>query len=99
MRRPGFYFVCDDPDPTKSKGQQRITEREGFICSHCGKAVWVEPLADPADFGGRCTICSDNRDPLKGLVCKPCRLKGKCMPFEEQLARVEARKMLFTQIR
>ncbi len=97
MRRPGFYFIQTDPDPTRSNGGVAVYERDGFICSHCGVAVFVEPFCDPADMGGRCGICS-GKDGLSGLICKKCEAKGTCDPFEEQLKRVEARRMLFTEI-
>ena len=98
MRRQGFYFRREDEDPQRSKGQVRVFERDGFICSHCGKAVFVPPMCDPASVAGRCTICSDSKDPLKGLVCAPCKKLGKCLPFEEQLARCEQREILFSDI-
>ena len=97
MRRPGFYFIVDDPDPQKSKGEQRITESDGFVCAHCGQAVFVPPMCDPAAMGGRWSICGGN-DGLQGLICPRCEAKGTCDPFEEKLRRVEAREMLFTDI-
>lgn len=98
MRRTGFYLIREDPDPQRSKGEVAVYECDGFMCSHCNKAVFVPPMADPATFAGRCSICSDRSDPLKGLVCRECKAKGKCTPFEEQLARCERREMLFTDI-
>jgi hypothetical protein len=97
MRRPGFYFHQTDDDPQRSKGQQRVTESDGFVCAHCQRAVFVKPMADPADFGGFCRICGGS-DYLSGLICPQCEAKGTCDPFEEKLRRVEARKMLFTDI-
>jgi hypothetical protein len=97
MRRPGFYFHQTDADPQRSKGQQAVTESDGFICAHCGRAVFVKPMADPADMGGKCSLCA-GRDGLSGLICKHCAAKGTCDPFEEKLRRVEAGKMLFTDI-
>lgn len=83
MRNPGGYLVTNDPDPTKSKGQKATVENDTFTCAHCGCLVTVKPLCDPADMGGRCTICS-------GLVCKRCHGIGRCDPFEEKLKRQEA---------
>jgi hypothetical protein len=98
MRRPGFYQIWEDPDPTKSKGQKRVVEKEGFVCSHCGKVCYVEPYTDAATQYGRCSLCSDRKDPLKGLICQQCLAKKKCFPFERQLELVEARRMLFDEI-
>lgn len=98
MRRQGFYFRREDEDPQRSKGQVRVFECDGFVCSHCGKAVFVPPMADPASFAGRCTICSDSKDPLKGLVCVNCKKIGKCLPFEAALERCEHKQMLFHEI-
>lgn len=93
MRHPGFYAEWTD-----SNGELKRIERDGFVCAHCGCAVFVKPMCDPADMGGRCFLCSDDRYPLKGLICKRCAAKGNCEPFERQLERVEARRMLFTDI-
>lgn len=98
MRKPGFYFIKTDPDPQRSRGERPTVEREGFVCRHCGKAVWVPPMCDPAEVGGRCYTCTDNRDPLSGLICPACVKRGGCEPFEEALRRVEARELLFTDI-
>lgn len=84
MLRPGGYFVCDDPDPTKSKGQKARTECDTFTCAHHGGLVLVKPMCDPADMGGLCKVCM-------GLICKACNATGRCDPLEEKLKRAEAR--------
>lgn len=84
MRRPGGYLICDDPDPTKSKGQVGRQENDTFTCGHCGRIVIVKPLCDPADMGGLCGGCG-------ALVCPGCHGRGVCDPLEEKLRRDEER--------
>ncbi len=97
MRCSGFYFHQTDEDPQRSKGQQSVKESDGFICSHCGKGVFVPPFADPADVGGFCRVHGGDNY-LESLICPACVQKGGCIVFEERLRRVEARQMLFTDI-
>jgi len=78
MRRPGGYLLSVDPDAGSP------FEADTFTCRHCQKIVLVKPMCDPADMGGRCTVCD-------GLICKNCVGKG-CDPMEKKLQRLEARK-------
>lgn len=75
MRNPGGYSVITDP-------VRGVKEEDTFTCQHCGKVVFVKPLCDPADMGGRCTCCDS-------LICKDCVGKG-CDHLEKKLARMEA---------
>ena len=78
MRRPGGYSIITDPAFSRS------IECDTFTCKHCQRIVRVEPMCDPADMGGRCTVCDS-------LICKMCLGKG-CDPFEKKLERMEARR-------
>jgi hypothetical protein len=98
MRHPGTYFLQFDEDPQRSKGQVRVTEKDGFICAHCQKHVFVEPFADPADAGGFCRMCADGKNYLSGLICSSCATRGGCTPFERELEMAESRRKLFTAI-
>jgi hypothetical protein len=80
MRNPGGYSIIVDPD-------HGTIEEDTFTCRHHGGVVFVKPFCDPADMGGRCTVCG-------GLICKACVAKGGCDPLEEQLARMESRRYL-----
>lgn len=77
MRKPGGYSIITDPN---AKGP---SEEDTFTCKHCGKVVFVKPLCDPAEMGGRCTLGC-------GLICKGCAQRGGCDPLEEKLLRWEA---------
>ena len=77
MRRPGGYLIATGPE-----GPAR--EADTFTCSHSGRVVIVKPFCDPADMGGRCTICG-------GLIAKEEVGKG-CDVLERKLLRWEARK-------
>lgn len=74
MRNPGGYSIVIEPG-------KRDVEHDTFTCKHCCKVVFVKPMCDPADMGGRCTCCN-------GLICKHCVGKG-CDPLEEKLRRWE----------
>jgi hypothetical protein len=97
MRRTGFYFIQTDDDPQRSKGQQKLKESDGFVCAHCNTGVFVPPFCDPADVGGFCRICGGTNY-LDGLICPRCEATGVCDPFEEKLKRVEAGRMLWSDI-
>ena len=77
MRRPGGYSIITDPALSRPK------EADTFTCAHSGRIVFVKPFMDPADMGGRCTVCG-------GLICKEELGKG-CSPMERKLERLEAR--------
>ena len=74
MRNAGGYSIITEP------GKADV-ESDTFTCRHCGKVVFVKPMCDPADMGGRCTVCD-------GLVCPDCVGKG-CDRLEEKLRREE----------
>ena len=76
MRNPGGYSIITDP-------WAGTKEADTFTCQHCNKVVFVKPMCDPADMGGRCTCCN-------GLICQNCVGKG-CDPMEKKLKRLEAR--------
>ena len=78
MRKPGGYSIIIDP------AYARPQEADTFTCQHCQCVVFVKPMCDPADMGGRCTCCDK-------LICKNCVGKG-CDPVEEKLQRLEARR-------
>jgi len=78
MRKPGGYSIITDP------AMPRAQEADTFTCQHCNHVVFVKPMCDPAEMGGRCTCCD-------GLICKHCVGKG-CDPMEEKLRRLEARR-------
>ncbi len=79
MRKPGGYLITTGPDGT--------AEEDTFTCGHCNRVVFVKPMCDAADMGGRCTCCDK-------LICKYCVGKT-CVPIEEHLNRVERRKEIF----
>lgn len=61
------------------------TKREDlFVCNHDQRVVFVLPGQDPANLGGLCKTCMK-------LICPRCVRKGGCDPWEEQMARAEAR--------
>lgn len=78
MRKPGGYSIIVDP------AFNNPTEADTFTCRHCNTVVRVKPMCDPAEMGGRCTLCDK-------LICKHCVGKG-CDPFEKKLERLEARR-------
>jgi hypothetical protein len=78
MRKPGGYSIVTDP------ALSRPQEADTFTCGHCQHVVFVKPLCDPADMGGRCTCCDK-------LICRHCVGKG-CDPMEAKLLRMEARR-------
>ena len=78
MRKPGGYSIITDPAFASAR------EADTFTCYHCQKIIFVKPLCDPAEMGGRCTICDK-------LICKHCVGNG-CDPFERKLERLEARR-------
>lgn len=55
-----------------------------FVCHHDQRIVVVKPREDPANMGGLCKTCMK-------LICPKCVTKGTCDPWEEQMARAEAR--------
>lgn len=75
MRRPGGYSVITEP------GKADV-EADTFTCGHCNRIVFVTPMMDAANMGGRCTVCDT-------LICPRCVGKG-CDPLEEKLKRMEA---------
>lgn len=75
MRAPQGYSIVTHLDHDRAK------EADTFTCGHCGRVVFVEPFADPASMGGRCTCCDT-------LICPGCVGKG-CDPLEEKLRRWE----------
>ena len=80
MRNPGGYAS------TWGVGWGDLdTEADTFTCGHCQRIVTVKPKCDPADAGGLCYQCD-------ALVCTRCADAGICVPFEEMLARMEARR-------
>lgn len=76
MRREGGVITISGPN-----GLQHVST---FTCKHCQRIVAVKPFCDPADLGGQCPHGC-------GLICPACVGKG-CDPFEEKLARAEARR-------
>lgn len=81
MRNPGGYYVRKD--------EAGIIRREldSFTCIHCNRVVFVKPMCDPVEMGGRCSCCDD-------FVCKECVGKP-CDHIERKLAREEAVKSYF----
>jgi hypothetical protein len=77
MRRPGGYSIIVNPEGPPQ-------EADTFTCRHCQRIVFVKPMCDPADMGGRCTCCN-------GLICPNCVGLG-CDPVEKKLQRLEARR-------
>lgn len=88
MRNPQAYATIIDPG-----GGRFCEERDVFKCAHCGRFVHVKPMSDPAEMGGRCTMCEDGMQ--RGLICKNCVGK-ECRPFmkkieaEENAARLQS---------
>ena len=77
MRNAGGYSCITDPD-------LGTIESDTFTCKHCNRVVMVKPKTSPTDAGGMCGMCA-------GLICPACVADGRCLPFEERLARMEAR--------
>lgn len=93
MRNPHGYVEVSGPtgerllDPGSDPGLQALArdrECDTFMCNHCQRITHVPPKCDPASLGGLCGNCGD-------LICPRCVGIGTCTPFEEALARVEAR--------
>lgn len=93
MRNPdGHVTIVGDLRPEDVSivdGHTGLThiEREidVFQCGHCQATVHVPPRADPASIGGGCRICQRN-------ICPKCVDRGICVPWEEMIARQEARR-------
>lgn len=87
FRQPQGYLVISDPDPTKSKGQQAVTEYATISCGHCNCLVMVD-LKAPEPPTELCHGCSRN-------ICMACvrerRNTMKCDVIERKLERWEAR--------
>ena len=90
MRNPqGCATIVGDlsaGDTTVGEDGLRHTEAEidTFTCGHCMAIKHVMPRCDPADLGGLCKQCMS-------LVCNRCYAKGTCTPWEEEMARSEAK--------
>lgn len=76
MRQPQGYATLTDPSG--------VVEADTFSCHHCQRIVTVPPRADPADLGGLCKTCMK-------LICPRCVDLRTCTPWEESMARMEAR--------
>ncbi len=87
FRQPQGYLVTTDPDPTKSKGQQAVSEYATVTCGHCGHLVKVD-LKAPEPPTELCYGCQRN-------ICRRCvaerRQAMKCVTIEQRLELWEAR--------
>lgn len=61
-----------------------IKEQDSYTCFHCQRVVMVQPRQKGEDVGGYCGVC-------KKLICPVCVGKGSCNPWQEQMAKIEAR--------
>lgn len=61
-----------------------LWERDTYTCAHCGNVRYIKPLARANETPGRCFSCDK-------LICVECLRIPRCLPFEEQLKRMEAR--------
>lgn len=68
-----------------------VRECDTFTCGHCNRVVQVRSRAIPAELGGRCGNCDT-------LICPACQRLGRCTPFEEVIAKYEARQRLRAQL-
>jgi len=73
--------------PRPDGGYAIVTRDDGHVreyktatCSHCSKIII---FGAGQDEGGFCMRCMK-------LICGPCADAGRCVPFEEKLAREEA---------
>ena len=80
MRNPQGYAVINDV----SADGGLVGEVDTFTCKHCQHIVHVPVRADPATMGGLCRQCM-------GLICPRCVDKQTCTPWEQSMARMEAR--------
>lgn len=93
MRRPdGYATIVGDVRPGDvtlidlHTGERHVeTEVDTFACGHCQRVTHVRPYQRPEDIGGGCRICQRN-------ICGPCVDKGICVPWEEMVAKMEARR-------
>lgn len=93
MRKPeGYVTVVGDIGPGEitvvdsATGLRHVEQEiDTFQCGHCQRTVHVPPRADPASVGGGCFVCQRN-------ICPACVDRGICVPWEEMLARMEARR-------
>ena len=65
-----------------------LKENDTFTCGHCGRVVFVKPMADPTTYGGWCGGCTT-------LICPACEAEKirtlTCRPIEQWLEAQEAR--------
>lgn len=90
FRQPQGHLIISDPDPTKSKGQQAVTEYATITCGHCNHLVMVD-LKAPEPPTELCHGCMRN-------ICLVCvrerRNAMKCDVIENKLERWEASERL-----
>lgn len=95
MRKPGGYAVVVGPtvlpDGRPAGPDPLVSTRGDFhecdtaSCGHCQAIMHVKPFCDPADLGGLCKHCMR-------IICPRCVAKNICVPWEEMIARMEARR-------
>lgn len=78
LREQGYASLTD-----RATGNV-VAECSTTTCAHCNAITHVKAKQRPEDIGGLCKLCM-------GLVCPKCVDAGPCVPFEERLAREEAR--------
>jgi hypothetical protein len=90
VRRPQGYATIVSPDAP-------MIERDSCQCGHCSGVVLVKPGTgatvyvfpqvngpDKEEPGAFCRRCMRP-------VCLTCHAKGRCVPFEKMIDRLEAR--------
>lgn len=96
MRNPkGYVTIVGDTRPVlvdRGSGT-RIADAEcdTFTCGHCNRIVHVPVKARPEDIGGLCRQCM-------GLVCPRCHGRGRCVPLEAAIERMERRDRLHAAV-
>lgn len=90
MRNPGGYATMADPTPFQAKGEhpgieslKRFGEADTITCGHCQFVVHL-PVKGIENVVGGCRVCDR-------MICMHCVDKGTCTPWEEAMAKREAK--------
>jgi hypothetical protein len=93
MRRPQGYATFVSPDAP-------VVERDTAQCCHCSTIIFVKPGSATTVYLIPQLLGPDREEPGASCyncmkpVCLRCHAKGRCLPFERKIERMEARSRL-----
>jgi len=62
-----------------------IDEHDTITCSHCQRIVTIPPAKSGREVGyDYCHSCD-------AMICRECAGKRRCLPWEKQMEKIEAR--------